>query len=257
MARTAEDCALMLQALAGNDRLDPSSSTESVPDYTATLDAGIKGLRIGVPDSFFFDDVEPGVERAVGAAIEMLRDLGAEVRDVSLPLIAEAPAAVGAIMLPEALAFHQRWLNERPDDYGEDVRFRLENGATFLAVHYVQAQRFREMIVAAWRDEVFGQVDILATPTTLISAPLVEEEGGSALLGAGLRTTFSLIRNTNPLNLLGIPAISLPCGFTDGGLPIGLQLAGRWWEEAAILRAAHAFQQATDWHLRRPPLASA
>jgi aspartyl-tRNA(Asn)/glutamyl-tRNA(Gln) amidotransferase subunit A len=247
MARTAEDCAIVLQALAGHDPDDASSSREPVPDYVAGLQGGVKSLRVGVPREFFFDELDPEVEAAVRAAIEKFRELGGDVRDVSLPLIAEAPAAVTAIMLPEALAFHQRWLAERPDDYGEDVRFRLENGATFLAVHYVQAQRFREKIVAAWRDEVFDRVDVIATPTTMLPAPPIER--------GDLRTTFSLIRNTNPLNLLGVPAISAPCGFTASGLPIGLQLAGRWWDEGTVLRAVHAYQEATDWHTRRPTVA--
>jgi len=244
MARSAEDCALVLQALAGEDPLDASSAGQPVPDYRAALDGGIKGLRIGVPQEFFFDNVDPDVEEAVRAAIEVLRGLGAEIRDVSLPHVSEAPSALTAVMLPEALAYHQHRLAERPDDYGEDIRYRLELGATFTALHYVQGQRFREMIVAAWRDEVFDRVDLLAMPTTLGTA--VEIETGD------LSATFKLIRNTNPLNLLGVPAISVPCGFTEGGLPIGLQLVGRWWGEATVLRAAHTYQQSTDWHTRRP-----
>ena len=246
MARSAEDCALVLQALAGEDPLDASSAGQPVPDYRAALDGGIKGLRIGVPQEFFFDNVDPDVEEAVRAAIEVLRGLGAEIRDVSLPHVSEAPSALTAVMLPEALAYHQHRLAERPDDYGEDIRYRLELGATFTALHYVQGQRFREMIVAAWRDEVFDRVDLLAMPTTLGTA--VEIETGD------LSATFKLIRNTNPLNLLGVPAISVPCGFTEGGLPIGLQLVGRWWGEATVLRAAHTYQGATDWHARRPPI---
>ena len=150
-------------------------------------------------------------------------------------------------MLPEALAYHQKWMAERPDDYGDDVRYRLELGSTYLAVHYVQAQRLREMAVAAWRQEVFSKVDLIATPTTPITAPRIEE-------GATSQTTFSLIRFTNPLNFLGVPAISVPCGFTGDGLPVGLQLAGHWWAEETVLRAAHAYEQATDWHKRRPAL---
>jgi aspartyl-tRNA(Asn)/glutamyl-tRNA(Gln) amidotransferase subunit A len=246
MARSAEDCALVLQALAGEDPLDASSAGQPVPDYRAALDGGIKGLRIGVPQEFFFDNVDPDVEEAVRAAIEVLRGLGAEIRDVSLPHVSEAPSALTAVMLPEALAYHQHRLAERPDDYGEDIRYRLELGATFTALHYVQGQRFREMIVAAWRDEVFDRVDLLAMPTTLGTA--VEIETGD------LSATFKLIRNTNPLNLLGVPAISVPCGFTEGGLPIGMQLVGRWWDDGTVLRAAHAYQQATDWHTRLPPV---
>ena len=149
-------------------------------------------------------------------------------------------------MLPEALAYHRKWMAERPDDYGDDVRYRLELGATYLAVHHIEAQRFREMIVRRWRDEVFDKVDVLAMPATMVAALPIEV--------GDLSATFQLIRNTNPLNLLGIPAISVPCGFTASGLPIGLQLAGRWWDEATVLRAAYAYEQATDWHMRPPSL---
>jgi aspartyl-tRNA(Asn)/glutamyl-tRNA(Gln) amidotransferase subunit A len=246
MARTAEDCALVLQAIAGHDPDDAWSAAEPVPDYTAALAADLKDVRVGVPGEFFFDNVDRDVEAAVREAIDSLRDLGARVSEVSCPDIAQAPPALGAIMLPEALAYHQKWMAERPEDYGEDVRYRLELGATYTAVQYVQAQRFREMLVAEWRNEVFSRVDLLAMPTTL--TPAVPLESGD------LSATFKLIRNTNPLNFLGIPAASVPCGFTAGNLPIGLQLAGRWWDEATVLRAAHAYQQATDWHKKQPPL---
>jgi len=186
-------------------------------------------------------------EKAIHAAILVLRDnLKAGVSEVSLPLIAEAPAAVSAIMLPEALAYHKRWLAERPQDYGEDVRARLEMGLLYPAVSYVQAQRFRSLIVEEWRQKVFGRVDLLAVPTTPVPAPSLEAND--------LQTTLTLTRFTGPFNLTGLPAISIPCGFTKGGLPIGLQLVGRWWDEATVLRAAHAYQQATDWHTRAPPL---
>jgi aspartyl-tRNA(Asn)/glutamyl-tRNA(Gln) amidotransferase subunit A len=240
----------LLQAIAGHDPLDGSSADEPVPDYIATLRDGISGLRVGMPKQFFFDNLEPEVEEAVTAAIKTLSGLGANVAEVSLPHIADIPGALTAIMLPEALAYHHKWVAERPEDYGDDIRYRLELGATYLAVHYVQAQRLREMAVQAWREQVFSQVDLLVTPTTAIPAPPIEKDDSPA----GLQTTFNLIRFTNPVNFLGLPAISLPCGFTDASLPIGLQLIGRWWDEATVLRAAHAYEQATDWHKRRPPL---
>ena len=249
LARSVEDAAVVLQAIAGHDPQDASSSAEPVSGYAAGLRDGVKGLRIGVPGEFFFDNLGPEVEAAVRKAIGVLEALGASVREVSLPLITEAPAAVTAIMLPEALAYHRKWMEERPDDYGDDVRYRLELGATFLAVHYVQAQRLREMIVARWRDEVFSQVDLLVMPTTMAPAFPIER--------SDLSVTFSLIRNTNPLNLLGVPAISVPCGFTETGLPIGLQLAGRWWDEPTALRAAYAYEQAIlpgKEHKLAPPL---
>jgi aspartyl-tRNA(Asn)/glutamyl-tRNA(Gln) amidotransferase subunit A len=246
MTRTVEDASIILQEIAGRDAAEASTSDEPVPDYTQTLRGGVQGLRIGVPTQFFFENVDAEVESAVRSAVGVLEEMGAVVTDVDVPLIAEIPGGVTAIMLPEALAYHQKWMSERPDDYGEDVRYRLELGATFLAVHYVQAQRLREIAVERWRGEVFSNVDLIATPTTPITARGIEE--------GDLQVTFNLIRFTNPLNFLGVPAISIPCGFTDEGLPVGLQLAGRWWDEATVLRAAHAYEQATDWHQRRPPL---
>jgi len=246
MTRTVEDAAIVLQAIAGRDPGDASTSDEPVPDYAQALREDVRGLRIGLPRQFFFENVDPEVESAVRAAVSLLAEAGAVVTEVDVPLVSEMPGGVTAIMLPEALAYHQKWMSERPDDYGDDVRYRLELGATYLAVHYVQAQRLREMAVAVWRAEVFSKVDLIATPTTPISARPIEE--------GDLQVTFNLIRFTNPLNFLGVPAISIPCGFTAEGLPVGLQLAGRWWDEATVLRAAYAYEQATDWHSRRPPL---
>src|SRR5439155_886376 len=149
-----------------------------------------------VPKQFFFENVDAEVESAVRSALSLLEAMGAVIIEVDAPLISEIPGGVTAIMLPEALAYHQKWMTERPDDYGDDVRYRLELGATFLAVHYVQAQRRREMAVAAWRAEVFSKVEIIATPTTPITARLIEE--------GDLQVTFNLIRFTNPLNFLGV-----------------------------------------------------
>ena len=246
MTRTVEDAGIILQAIAGRDDADASTRDEPLPDYNQTVRVGVQGLRIGVPKQFFFENVDAEVESAVRSALSLLEAMGAVIIEVDAPLISEIPGGVTAIMLPEALAYHQKWMTERPDDYGDDVRYRLELGATFLAVHYVQAQRRREMAVAAWRAEVFSKVEMIATPTTPITARPIEE--------GDLQVTFNLIRFTNPLNFLGVPAISVPCGFTGEGLPVGLQLAGRWWDEATVLRAAHTYEQATDWHQRRPPL---
>ncbi len=248
MARSAADAAIILKVIAGHDPQDESSSEEPVPDYTKALkDQRLNRLRIGVPKEYFFDDVDDEVLKAIHAAILVLRDdLKAGVSEVSLPHIAEAPAAVSAILLPEALAYHKRWLAERPQDYGEDVRARLEMGLLYPAVSYVQAQRLRSLIVEEWRQKVFDRVDLLAVPTTPVPAPSLDEND--------IQTTLRLTRFTAPFNLTGLPAISIPCGFTKDGLPIGMQLVGRWWDEATVLRAAHAYQQATDWHTRTPPL---
>jgi len=199
-----------------------------------------------VPDCFFFDALDPEVEAGVRGAIKTLESLGAVAEPVSLPYVADLSAGVTCIMLPEALAVHHKWMQERPGDYSESVRYRLELGSTVNALSYVQAQRFREMVTRVWRDEVFSRFDIIATPATAIAAPRID--------GSDLSVTMNLIRFTNPINLLGAPSISVPCGFTTAGLPFGLQLTGRWWDEATVLRAAHAYEQATDWHKRRPNL---
>ncbi len=247
MARSAADAALILKAIAGHDPRDESSGDEPVPDYARMLeDYRLKGLRVGVPQEYFFDNVDAEVLEAVRTALFVLKELKAEMIELSLPHVAEAPAAVTAIIVSEALAYHQRWLAERPQDYGDDVRTRLEMGLLYPAVSYVQAQRLRSLIVEEWRTQVFNRVDLLVVPTTPVPAPSLD--------GNNLQTTLRLTWVTSPFHLTGVPAISIPCGFTSGGLPIGLQLVGRWWEEGTVLRAAHAYQQATDWHTRFPPL---
>lgn len=246
LTRTAEDAAIVLQAIAGHDPGDPSSATDPVPDYTSALRDGASGIRIGIPRKFFFENLDTEIEAAVRKAISVLQSAGATAEELDLPHVEEIPAAVAAIMLPEALAYHHRWMEERPEDYGDDVRHRLELASRYSAVTYVQAQRLRETAREEWRRGVFNQVDIIATPTTAIPAPPIED--------GGLQTTLNLIRLTNPFNFLGLPAVSVPCGFTASGLPIGLQLAGRWWDEATVLRAAHAYQQVTEWAQRRPRL---
>lgn len=246
LTRTVEDGAIYLQAIAGRDLGDKSSADEPVPDYRAALDGGVEGLRIGVPDTYFFDGLDAEVEAAVRKAIQTLEGLGAKVAEVTLPRLDELGPALTSLMLSEATAYHQKWLNERPDDYGDSVRFRLELGATISAVSYVQAQRLREIMVREWREKVFEEVDLLATPTTSLAAPSIEE--------SELTTTFNLIRLTNPFNFMAVPAVSVPCGFTAAGLPVGLQLVGRWFDEPTVLRAAHAYERSTEWHRRRPAL---
>ena len=245
MARTVEDCALMLQALAGHDPADPASSREQpVPDYAAGLGSGVRGLRVGVPREYFFHDVKPEVADAFESAMGTLRQLGAEVRDVRIPSIWAAPAFM-VIMLTEAFAYHARDLRERPQLYGEVLREKLMAGALFTGDEYVQAQRLR----ARLREDMhraLGDVDVLATPTTPGTAPA---------FSAVLDPSFPFARsNMAPFNMAGLPALALPCGFAPGGLPISLQLAGRPFDEATVLRAGHAYEQATEWHRRRPPI---
>jgi aspartyl-tRNA(Asn)/glutamyl-tRNA(Gln) amidotransferase subunit A len=244
MARTVEDCALMLRALAGHDRADPASSREPVADYVGGLGSPIRGLRVGVPRDYFFHDVKPEVTAAFEAAMDTLRRLGAEVREVRIPSIWSAPAFM-VIMLSEAFAYHARDLRERPELYGDVLREKLLAGALFTGDEYVQAQRLR----ARLREEVhqaLREVDVLATPTAAGPAPT---------FATVLDPNYPFPRsNMAPFNMAGAPALALPCGFDPGGLPLSLQLAGRPFDEATVLRVGHAYEQATDWHLRRPPV---
>ena len=244
MARTVEDCALMLQALAGYDPADPASSREPVADYVAPLGQGIKGLRVGVPRDYFLHDVKPEVADAFESAMGTLRQLGAEVRDVRIPSIWAAPAFM-VIMLTEAFAYHARDLRERPHLYGDVLREKLMAGALFTADEYVQAQRLRARLREDMH-QALTEVDLLATPTTPGTAPA---------FSVVLDPTFPFARsNMAPFNMAGLPALALPCGFAPNGLPISLQLAGRPFDEATVLRAGHAYEQATEWHRRRPPV---
>ena len=242
MARTVEDCAYLLQALAGYDPQDPASHRAPVGDYLSTLGRDVRGLRIGVPRDYFFEGIEGETAAAFEQAVDTLRRLGAAVRDVEIPSIHATPAYM-LIVLSEAFAYHQHDLRERPELYGEVLREQLLAGALITAGEYLQAQRLREQLraemVALLRD-----VDVLVTPTTTTPAPHMT---------AVLNPDFGLPRsNRAPFNMSGLPALAVLCGFSSHRLPLSLQIAGRPFDEATVLRVGHAYEQATQWHRRRP-----
>ena len=249
LTRTVADAALALQALAGFDPADPGSSRQPVPNFSRGLTAGVKGLRLGVPREFFWEDVEPEVAEAVRKAVAVLAGLGASVREVSWPMAAEARALSFLIMGAEAFSVHERWLKERPEDYGPDVRQRLAQGATILAADYLRAQRLRRQFIESL-DAVFATCDVLLTPTVPVAAPRLEETS-LQWPSQTESVTSALARLTRPFNLTGTPALSVPCGFTAGGLPIGLQIAGRAFDEATVLRVGHAYEQAARFQVPR------
>jgi aspartyl-tRNA(Asn)/glutamyl-tRNA(Gln) amidotransferase subunit A len=244
MARTVEDCAHLLQALAGHDPLDPASSRAPVADYVGTLGQSIRGLRIGVSRDFFFDGADAEVASAFESAMSTFRGLGADVRDVTIPSIWDAPSFM-VIMASEAFAYHERDLREQPELYGDLLRERLLSGGLYTGAEYVQAMRLRERLRNEMLD-VLSTVDLLATPTSPKPAPTF-----TTMWDISLGFPRS---NTPPFNLSGLPALALPCGFASAGLPLSLQLAGRPFDEATVLRAGHAYQQTTEWHRRRPPV---
>jgi aspartyl-tRNA(Asn)/glutamyl-tRNA(Gln) amidotransferase subunit A len=252
MARTVRDVVLMLQVIAGYDPLDSTSVDVAVPDYVAALDAhtGLTGVHIGVPTSFFFDTADRALISAVRAAIDVLRDLGAAVVEVDLPEVAAMSDQTRVILLSDAAAYHRERLDLHPEKFGADVLTRLNAGRAFSGAEYALARQARRR----WRRqlrEVFATVDAIVTPTTPIPATQIAEAEGVSMAG-------QLTRFTSLFNIAGTPALSVPCGFVDVGesrrLPVGMQIVGRWWEEETLLRIAHAYEQATEWHTRKPPL---
>ena len=250
MARTVADAALMLQVIAGHDRHDLTTRTAIVPDYMASLTGDIEGARLGIPQEFYFEQLDAEVADSVRAAVQTLERAGARVEEVSLPLSKYAAAAGRIISLTESAEIHEKFLKTRFADYSADVRAGFLVGQLILGKHYIKAQRLRSLI----RQEmgaVLRRVDALVTPTVPVAAPRV----GQTTVEVGperVETMWALSRLTRPTNLTGFPALSVPCGFTQGGLPIGLQLTGRPFAEATILQIAHAYEQETTWHQRRP-----
>jgi aspartyl-tRNA(Asn)/glutamyl-tRNA(Gln) amidotransferase subunit A len=248
MTRTVEDTALMLQVIAGHDPRDPTTANVPVPDYAEALVEDIKSLKLGVPRRYFFQsgpDVEPETLAAIEQALKVLAELGAEVRDVEISHIEYARPANQVIMMGEAFAFHEHNLKTRRHDYGEMVRDRFLLGGLTTVADYVQAQRVRRLIKAEMA-RVLQEVDVMVTPTSPKPAPMLEGYGGASTLFA---PSF-----TGPFNISGLPAISVPGGFTSRGLPIGLQIVGRPFDEPTVLRAAYTYQQAARWFERRPPI---
>lgn len=250
IARTAEDCALVLEVIAGRDPEDPGSMDAAVPSYREELSGGVSGLEIGVV-SHLLEGAEPAVAEQVEAAVEELAGLGARVERVDASFLRETEVVTQLVMLPEAAAAHLPWLRTRLEDYGPDVRARLLAGLLLPGTAAVTGQRARRRLWERARD-LLRRFDLLAAPAMPVTAPRIGEDD---VLLAGRRVPYrlALMPYNSPWACLGLPAASVPCGLVDG-LPVGLALAGRRLAEGTVLRAAHAFQQVTDWHERRPPL---
>jgi aspartyl-tRNA(Asn)/glutamyl-tRNA(Gln) amidotransferase subunit A len=257
MARTVEDCAIMLQAIAGRDALDPTSSPEPVPDYLQSLNGGVGAhscapLRIGLPREMFeYDGLDGETREAVTKAVGVLEELGASADEVSLPTSVHGGAAFVATADVDAAAFHANWLRSRPEDYDWSTRVRLEMASLLPASAYIKAQRARALI----RRELLAALerfDALITPTSAAPAPTIEAATGSP--GGYYQGRQDLGRRlyTSPASLAGLPALSVPCGFSSSGLPIGYQIIGKPFDEGLLFRIGHAYQGATEWHNRHP-----
>jgi aspartyl-tRNA(Asn)/glutamyl-tRNA(Gln) amidotransferase subunit A len=248
MARSVEDCAVLLEAIAGYDAKDPASVNVDVPNFSSGLRQGIKGLRIGVPRAGWFDEslgVEPATEALFNQALKTLEELGATIIEIDGKPFSIARKANQTILVCEAYAYHEKRLQEVSEKFGSSVRRRMLEGAFLSAADYITAQRARSVLNEQIRQN-FSRVDVFATP----SAPRPPD--AFATLDPNeqnLRPSF-----TNPFNLTGLPAISVPCGFTKENLPAGLQIVARSFDEATSFRVAHQYEQVTSWHKQRPML---
>ena len=253
LARSAADCALLLALMAGADPDDPTASMTPVADYLAATTAPIKGLRIGVPTAFYVDDLDADIATVLNHTIAVLRREGADIVKVELPDQRQLSAACQLVLAVEAAAFHKRWLIERPQDYGPQVLMRLQNGLAIPGVTYLEALRWRGPALAA-HIAATRDVDAVLAPVAPVAAPTIAESDVGTSPGAEAAIQ-RLTRFTRPINYLGLPALSVPAGFTGKGLPVGVQLIGRSFDEATLLRIGAAFQRATDFHERVPELA--
>ena len=254
LARTVRAVAVLLGVIAGADGADSTASARPVPDYAAGLDRPITGLRIGVPDRYYWEGIDDEALAAAQGAIDGLRGLGAVVAECSLPDPALLNDLASVIARCESAAVHARIARESPHVLQPAVLARLAVGFHVSAHDYLQATRLRARAARTFVEEVFGRVDLVVAPTIPEPAPaLAWAKAGSP--DEIVRRMGRFSRLTRPWNALGLPVLSVPCGFAADGRPLGLQLIGRPFDEATVLRAGHAYEQAAGWWRRRPPLA--
>jgi aspartyl-tRNA(Asn)/glutamyl-tRNA(Gln) amidotransferase subunit A len=255
LGRTVEDCALVLNLIAGHDPRDPLTTRRAVPDYRAALTGEVRGLRVGVIRELTVgDDTNPEMRDGVLAATKMLAGLGAVVEEVSLPLVPRAGAAFMAICDSEGAARHLQTLRTRPGDYDEGTRRRLLTAALLPAGLVHKAQQARAQIRAQIH-EALERYDVLVAPSAPRPAPTIANYTAPITSKAQAITHFFTRRSfPTPASLAGAPAMAVPCGFSTGGLPLSLQIIGRRFDDATVLRVGHAYERATDWHTRIPPV---
>jgi len=246
ITRSVEDAAIMLQVMGGYDELDPTSVKTLPGDYSSHLKDSMKDRKIALAVGNFIDESDQEVLGAVRNAAQVLAEQGVLITEINVDFLKEAALANALMTQADGAAFHRERLKEHPDWFGADVRQRLETGAAFTSSEYVLA-RHTQTEIKRRCEILLNLYDVLILPTTPISAPVLEGEDA-------LERARQLTRFTSPFNLTGLPALTVPCGFTKDGLPIGLQFVSRAWNEAGVLRAGFAFQQATDWHTRKCPI---
>jgi len=254
LARTARYCARLMRIIAGHDPSDPTSSTEPVSDYEAALDGDVRGLRIGIPNNFFFDGVDPEVWTAFDVAMNVLESRGAMTVRLEVPHMDDISTYASVVSRVEGATIHAQWMRERPEDYSVHLAGRLYAGYAIPAVHYVEALSRRGPILRALGKDVFAKVDVFATPTIRMKVPTLAATDIDAGAPGAIEAFGAISANTRAINYMGLPSVSVPCGFDSKGLPIGFQIQGRPFAEAKVLKVADAYQRDTNWHERAPTL---
>ncbi|MEU7414837.1 amidase [Streptomyces sp. NPDC042638] len=242
VTRSVEDAALVLTALAGHDPRDPASLSVPVVDYRPCADTDLTGLRIGLPRTYYFDNVQPQVESAVRHAIRQLEALGAQLVEVDIPMTRYVQATQWGLMVPEAGAYHEGGLRTVPELYQEDVRILLEASELMSAGDYVRAQRSRTLMRAEWA-RMLEEVDVVAAPSVPMPAVGADEETVTWPDGTVEGVSDAYVRLSAPANITGVPALTVPVGHDSAGMPIGMQLLGRPLGEPTLLRIGHAYEQ--------------
>ncbi len=252
LARTVQDCARVLGVIAGLDENDATTSAEPVPDYEATLERSVKGVRIGIPRGYFDEDLDAGVAAAIEASHAVFAGLGATLVPVAMPALLETVSAIHPlVMKAEGAANHLPWKRARDEDYSDEVGKRLQAGFSIPATDYINALQYRAHALRVFADAVFPHCDALLTPVLPMPTPTLADTAyrdGPAYL----KMVVALTRNTRVVNYLGLPALSVTCGFTACGMPTSFQLIGRPFAEALLFRLGHQYQRETDWHRRVP-----
>ena len=249
MGRTVADVALMLGAIAGSDHFDATSAQRRVPDFTADLGKEVTGVRIGVPHGFFMEDLEPQVAEAMHAAIRQFAALGAVIVPVALPASEFAPAASWTIAYSESFVYHRDWFESSSKAYTPAFYHKIAAAGLTSAEDRIVSQQIRQVVTREFQD-AFETVDVILTPT---SRTLASDDGSAPTGARTLGWSGDMTSVTRPVSLTGFPALSVPIGFATDNTPMGMQLDARPWEEAALFRVAHAYEQSTPWHEARPP----
>ena len=255
LAQSARDCARLLAVIAAPNEADALCSTTARPDYEAALNGDLRGLRIGLPQAYYRDDLDAEVAAALVQSEHVLRERGATLMPVPTPDMALINALMQLVMSVEAAALHRRWIETRPEDYAEQVRLRIDPGFLYPAVRYVEAMALRARITDDFLLSCMADCDLIHIPTLPVQPPTIAATtAGDAQ--AVLRSIGRVTHATRGINYLGLPALSVPAGFSTSGLPLAFQLVGRPFDEARLLQVADAFQRDTDWHRRRPAVAA-